>query len=181
MYKNIRRIENDPNQDLHRYLALHESGLSRGAFLDFLDKAEKDDPENFQQASVRIDLSTGPMVYPVIFGEHAKKRTHQRLIWSPSKMLGKAVEMLEIPKIGRLLATHPVIWDYDANDAVADNEDGYCGVVVCNEREGFVVVYECGFNYILVCTIHNNPLSFIAKPHDKVVRIRKNAEVVIEN
>ena len=174
-------IRGEENQNLHKLLAVKESELCDEEFLEWLDANQEADKENFRVSEIYLKLPKETRRYSLVFGEHAKKRTNQRLWFGPDHMLKKCIEMLGFTRVKKALAGHPIIWDFESNNTIPWHGDGRTAVVVRNLRDGFVVVFEAGFNYILVVTIEDNPKTFVPRPTDIVIRVTDCSEVFYEN
>lgn len=165
------------NQNLAKTLPLNESRLSKGEFFKWLRRSAELDPKNFLLGCVEIERDYGPEVYPVIVGEHARKRTHQRTWSSTEQVLEKAINLLRIPMIGQVVVENPVVWNDELGAAVPFEEGGSNGVVVLDERDNLAIVFDCGFSYIRVATIYGYAPKFRLRHGNLVIQISASGAI----
>lgn len=160
MKKHDFKVREEANQNLGHYLPRLESELSKGAFFARLCQDSDLDPNNFVVGNVEIELKDGPRMFPVIVGEHVRKRMDQRTMESLDNILAKAIYWLRSPLIGQRVAGHPVVWDDEALKAVSYEEDGITSTALLLEAEDLVLCFEAGFNYIRVKTVFKGVCQF---------------------
>lgn len=171
------KIRGEANQDLGRYLPHLEAQLSKGAFFARLSRDAELDPENFLIGSVEIELDDGPEMFPVIVGEHVRKRTTQRTWDSLDSILAKAIYWLRCPMIGQRVIGHPVIWDDDANEAVPFEPDGMDSTALLIEKEDLVLCFEAGFHYVRVKTVFKGTRQFHPSATTLVIQVAESGAV----
>lgn len=171
------KIRGEANQDLGRYLPQLESRLSKGAFFARLSRDAELDPENFLVGNVEIELETGPRMFPVIVGEHVRKRTRQRTWNSLEDILAKAIYWLHCPMIGQRVIDHPVVWDDDVNDTIPFEPDGIDSTAILIEKEDLVLCFEAGFHYIRVKTAFTGTRQFHPSPTTLTIQVAESGAV----
>lgn len=171
------KVHGENNQDLGRYLPKLEAELSKGAFFNRLCHDAELDPENFLIGNVEIEMDEGPRMFPVVVGEHVRKRMNQRTFETLDGILAKAIYWLRCPMIGRRVLSHPVIWNEELLKAVPFEDDGIDATAVFLEKEDLVLCFEAGFHYIRVKTIFKGVERFHPSPSTKVILVAKSGAV----
>lgn len=141
------------NMNLGRNLPLNEAKMTKAQFLEYIKANANADPKHFKVGNVVIENDFGPNNWPVIVGEHALKRLHQRTYMRPDAIVSKAIEVLSMPLVGTEVIKHQVIWDDDQGQAVDFDGDGIMATVVEPEAESLALTFEAGANYISLLTI----------------------------
>lgn len=161
-------------QDMSRYLANLESRLSQKDFYSQLLKAQELDPENFRVGTALIPGEEFPRA--VVIGGHTMLRGDRRLGLSPDKLLEMAIHDLENPFVGVEVVQHPVV--IEGNEVVEFEEDGINSTVAIFEGKRYALVFEAGFNYILVKTVWDSHFGGIRTAKtNAVIRIQENRAV----
>lgn len=144
----------EKSQNLSKFLAKMEERISEAKIMDALLSEASADPENFKVGIAHIpgrDYAS-----PVIVGEHAMSRGTKRLGLEAGSVLHSAIAALENPFVGTEVLRHPVIWDEEKDDTTAFEEDGIDSTVLIDADNRYTLVFEAGFNYILLKTVWDN-------------------------
>lgn len=162
----------EKSQSMSRFLTKTEERITENHLLEELISAASLDPENMKVGAVHIpDKETKR---PVVVGEHALSRSGKRLGLDTGEVLHMAINALNNPFVGKEVVKHPVFWD-DEKGITAFYEDGLTSTVLVDEQSRYTLVFEAGFNYILLKTVWDNCFgAFRTSKNNVVITIDKN-------
>ena len=163
------KINGENNQNLGELLPRLEATLSTSEFLQRIRRFSELDPENFLVGNVVVDGKS----YPVVVGEHVRKRCAQRTFLTMEGILEKAIRWLSSPMVGPRVVEDPVLWDEESHDVVPFEEEGHVGTCLQLEEEYLILIFEAGFNYIRVKTIYEGISDFKSAHDDLKLRVSK--------
>lgn len=139
----------EKEQNLSLFLCKLEDESSQKDFFSKLLQQQELDPQNFRVGTAKIPGEKIPRA--VIIGEHAMARSYSRLGVNPDKLLEMAIHDLENPFVGVEVVSHPVM--LEQGQVVSCDEDDIDSTVAVFDGKRYVLVFQAGFNFILVKTV----------------------------
>ncbi|MBM6722761.1 hypothetical protein [Pseudoflavonifractor phocaeensis] len=173
------KIRGENDQDLTRFLLINEARMTKEAFHDLLCKSMAYDKRNFSVGKAVEIVTNGEekVAYPVILGEHAKKRIRQRTSLSEDKVFEIAQAYLRDPMIGPMVAGNKVRWDKEANKTIPVN-GRWVATVVKLYGEDLVLVFETGEFYIRLKTIMKRPADFHTPKDNFQITVTRGGQIL---
>lgn len=139
----------ETKQNLAWFLTKMEEECSQKDFYAKLLEQQALDPDNFRVGTASIPGEKFPRA--VVIGGHAISRSNRRLGANPDMLLAMAIHDLENPFVGVEVVSHSVM--LEDNKVVPCDEDGIDSTVAIFEGKRYALVFQAGFNYILVKTV----------------------------
>jgi hypothetical protein len=140
------------NQNLQEFLTINEGKMKTAEFFKFLEKAQADEPKNFQIRSIWVSEPDKKWVgeYKAVFGTHFNLRVWQRMleIEDPIKIIMK---QLKNNAVATAITNYPIFWDEETKQIVGASQTE--AVAVVQEGLPFVPVYSAGDSFINVRTV----------------------------
>lgn len=143
------KVNGETNQVMSAFMTRAEGRMSATAFMEFLNKSQENDPENFMLNTLKVNEE----YVAVVLSEHVFKRAMQRTIFTRAKMIERVMALLSNPYVIGRVRSHQVMWDDDQHKVISFDEDGIMATAVYDEESGTVYVFEAGFNYIRLKTV----------------------------
>lgn len=160
-------------QNMSKFLTKTEERISSKELLEKLIDAASLDPENMKVGAVQVPGEEYKR--PVVLGEHAISRGSKRLGLDTGDVLRMAINALKNPLVSNEVVEHIVVWDNTQNSVVAYEEDGITHTVLVDDMSRYTLIFEAGFEYILLKTVWDNCFGELRTNNtDMVVRINKN-------
>lgn len=173
------KIRGENDQDLTRFLLINEGRMVKDDFYALLRKTMAYDERNFSVGKA-IEIVTdevGKVSYPIILGEHAKKRIRQRTSLSEDQVFELIRACLKDPMIGPMVAENKVRWDKETNSAVPVN-GRWVATVVKLYAENLVLVFEAGDYYIRLKTIKKRPVDFLVPKDNFSITVTRGGQIL---
>ena len=146
------------NQNLQNFLTRNESKMSTKDFFNFLEKAQNDDPQNFQVRPLWVSDGEWVGEYRVVFGAHFNLRVWQR-VFRVAEPIEAVMEQLQNPEVARIVTSNPIYWD--------------------EVEQEFVPVYSSGDSFVNVKTVIEKTEDMFFSKGTAVISVDKAGNVSI--
>ena len=163
------------NQNLQNFLTRNESKMSTKDFFNFLEKAQNDDPQNFQVRPLWVSDGEWVGEYRVVFGAHFNLRVWQR-VFRVAEPIEAVMEQLQNPEVARIVTSNPIYWDEVEQEIVADEIEA---LAVIQEDLPFVPIYSAGDSFVNVKTVIEKTEDMFFSKGTAVISVDKAGNVSI--
>lgn len=143
----------EKSQNMSKFLAKVEERVTEQDLLEELISAASYDPENMKVGTV---LLPGEEIRkPVVLGEHTISRAGKRLGLDAGEALRMAIDALKNPLVSQEVFKHTIVLN-DKEEIVSFDDDNITSTILVDKKSRYTLVFEAGFNYILLKTVWDN-------------------------